>query len=60
MKIVISPAKSLNYESELPTAKFTSPEFIKDAEKLNKILLNTVVKAEKNIIDLLKNGTSDV
>ncbi|WP_424001865.1 peroxide stress protein YaaA [Maribacter sp. IgM3_T14_3] len=38
MKIVISPAKSLNYESELPTTKFTSPEFIKDAEKLNKIL----------------------
>ncbi|SIR36189.1 peroxide stress protein YaaA [Maribacter ulvicola] len=38
MKIVISPAKSLNYESELPTTTYTSPEFIEDAEKLNKVL----------------------
>jgi cytoplasmic iron level regulating protein YaaA (DUF328/UPF0246 family) len=27
MKIVISPAKSLNFETELPTLKYTEPAF---------------------------------
>ena len=38
MKIVISPAKSLNYESAAPTAEFSQPVFIKQAERLSKIL----------------------
>ncbi|WP_419212296.1 peroxide stress protein YaaA [Maribacter sp. X9] len=38
MKIVISPAKSLDYETELPSSDYTIPTFIEDAEKLNKIL----------------------
>ena len=38
MKIVISPAKSLNFESEAPTQEFTQPIFLKEAERLSKIL----------------------
>lgn len=32
MKIVISPAKSLDFESKLPTKKFTQPAFLANAE----------------------------
>lgn len=38
MKIVISPAKSLDFSSPLPTGKFTNGQFLNEAEKLNKIL----------------------
>ena len=38
MKIVISPAKSLNYESAAPTGEFSQPVFLKQAERLSKIL----------------------
>jgi len=39
MKIVISPAKSLDFESKLPTSKYSQPSFLEQAEKLNKILV---------------------
>ncbi|MCK5440604.1 MAG: peroxide stress protein YaaA [Maribacter sp.] len=39
MKIVISPAKSLDFESELPTKKYSQPQFLEQAEKLNKVLV---------------------
>lgn len=35
MKILISPAKSLDYETTLPIDKYTLPKFIKEAEALN-------------------------
>lgn len=38
MKIVISPAKSLNFETEAPTTVVTQPIFLKESERLNKIL----------------------
>lgn len=38
MKIVISPAKSLDFESKAPTQEFTQPSFLKEAERLSKIL----------------------
>ena len=38
MKLVLSPAKSLNFESEIPTKITTSACFLKEAEHLNKIL----------------------
>ena len=38
MKIVISPAKSLNFETEAPTSELSQPTFLKEAERLNKIL----------------------
>ena len=38
MKLVLSPAKSLNYESELPTTNFSEGCFLHEAERLNKLL----------------------
>lgn len=34
MIIVVSPAKSLDYDSPLATRRFTQPEFLKDSEQL--------------------------
>lgn len=38
MKIVISPAKSLNYTSDVPTIKFTEAAYLKEAEVVMKKL----------------------
>jgi len=38
MKLVLSPAKSLNYESELPTHTNTEACFLGEAGRLNKLL----------------------
>lgn len=38
MKIVISPAKSLNFEKELPTATYTEPLFLKESTQIQKVL----------------------
>lgn len=38
MKIVISPAKSMDFESQLPTSLHTEAGFLSEAERLNKLL----------------------
>jgi cytoplasmic iron level regulating protein YaaA (DUF328/UPF0246 family) len=38
MKIVISPAKSLNFDKELPTAVYTEPLFLKESRQIQKVL----------------------
>ena len=38
MKIVISPAKSLNFEKELPTTQFTQPSLLKESKKVHVVL----------------------
>lgn len=38
MKIVISPAKSLNFEKELPTALYTDSLFLKESRKVQAVL----------------------
>ncbi|TDE07521.1 peroxide stress protein YaaA [Flavobacterium sandaracinum] len=38
MKIVISPAKSLNFEKELPTKLYTEPLFLKESKQIQKVL----------------------
>ncbi len=38
MKIVISPAKSLDFETQLPTALHSEASFLTDAERINKLL----------------------
>ncbi|HKJ06493.1 MAG TPA: peroxide stress protein YaaA [Flavobacteriaceae bacterium] len=38
MKIVVSPAKTLDFETELPTKKYTQSVFLDEAEKLNEVL----------------------
>ncbi len=50
MKIVISPAKSLDYESPLPTDRFTQPAFLSYAEKIQKTLKK---KSAKDLSELM-------
>ncbi|BDB53476.1 peroxide stress protein YaaA [Flavobacterium ammonificans] len=38
MKIVISPAKSLNLEKELPTTQFTQPSLLNESKKVHAVL----------------------
>lgn len=38
MKIIISPAKSLDFETKATTDKYTQPRFLEDSAKLNKKL----------------------
>ena len=51
MKIIISPAKSLDFESIVPTSLHTQPQFLEQSEKLNK-KLKTLSK--KKLSDLMK------
>ncbi len=55
MKIVVSPAKSLDFESELPTDKFTQPVFLKEAETLNAVLAKKKPKALSKLMDISGN-----
>lgn len=55
MKIVISPAKSLDFESPLPTAKNTQPQFLEQSEKLNKILVKKKPKALSKLMSISDN-----
>ena len=50
MKIVVSPAKTLDYETKLPTNRATKPDFLDEAETLNKKLSR---KTKKELGDLM-------
>lgn len=50
MKIVISPAKSLDFESKAPTSQFTEGIFLNEAEKLNSVLKK---KSPKKLSELM-------
>lgn len=50
MKIVISPAKSLDFETEVPTKQFTQGVFLDKAEKLTAVLKK---KSPKKLSELL-------
>ncbi|MGB5944104.1 MAG: peroxide stress protein YaaA [Leeuwenhoekiella sp.] len=50
MIAVVSPAKSLDYETKLPTSRATQPRFLDEAETLNKKLSR---KTKNEIADLM-------
>ncbi|MEO5790155.1 peroxide stress protein YaaA [Gelidibacter sp.] len=52
MKLVISPAKSLDFETQIPTDKTTQPEFLKQSERLNKELKKKSVKALSELMKI--------
>lgn len=52
MKLVLSPAKSLDFETQLPTDKTTQPEFLKQSERLNKELKKKSVKALSKLMKI--------
>lgn len=51
MKIVVSPAKSLNFESPLPIQDFTESLFLKEAETIQKTLKK---KKPKDLMELME------
>ncbi|HIE45075.1 MAG TPA: peroxide stress protein YaaA [Flavobacteriaceae bacterium] len=59
MKIVISPAKSLDFETKVPTEEYTKCAFLKQASKLNTVLkqkspadLSKLMKISDKLADL--------
>ncbi|HLV51737.1 MAG TPA: peroxide stress protein YaaA, partial [Flavobacterium sp.] len=38
MKVVISPAKSLDFTTDLPISNFTKPAFLKQSKEVNTVL----------------------
>jgi cytoplasmic iron level regulating protein YaaA (DUF328/UPF0246 family) len=55
MKIVISPAKSLNFESELPVAQSSEMHFLKEAMQINKTLLKKKTHDLMDLMDISEN-----
>lgn len=50
MKIIISPAKSLDFKTALPTSRFTESSFLEQAEKINALLRK---QSPKQLSDLM-------
>lgn len=55
MKIVVSPAKSLDFESEYPKVEVSRPKFIDQAVALNKVLAKKKPKALSNLMSISAN-----
>ncbi|GAA4959719.1 peroxide stress protein YaaA [Algibacter aquimarinus] len=52
MKLVLSPAKSLDFKTELPKIKNTEPQFLKQSERLNKILRKKSAKSLSKLMSI--------
>ncbi|MEZ4777775.1 MAG: peroxide stress protein YaaA [Flavobacteriaceae bacterium] len=52
MKIVLSPAKSLDFESKLPTSKHSEASFLEDSQKLNTILKKKSAKSLSKLMSI--------
>jgi uncharacterized protein len=55
MKIVISPAKSLNFESPIPYEKHTKGGFIKESKIINKVLKKLKPEDLSKLMDISTN-----
>jgi len=55
MKMIVSPAKSLNFEDKLPTTQFTEARFLPEAERINKLLKKKSVKALGKLMGISEN-----
>ncbi|MDA9335039.1 peroxide stress protein YaaA [Flavobacteriaceae bacterium] len=55
MKLVISPAKSLNYESELPTSLSTQSCFLSESQQLNSLLKKKSAKTLSALMHISPN-----
>jgi cytoplasmic iron level regulating protein YaaA (DUF328/UPF0246 family) len=52
MKLVLSPAKSLDFESALPNNNHTQTQFLKESERINKLLKKKSVKGLSKLMDI--------
>lgn len=55
MKLVLSPAKSLDFESKLPTTKTTEGRFLAEAERLNMLLKKKSPKGLSKLMHISDN-----
>ena len=55
MKLVLSPAKSLDFETKLPTNKATEGFFLTEAERLNKLLKKKSAKSLSKLMHISDN-----
>lgn len=52
MKLVLSPAKSLDFETKLPTTQCTEAQFLKQSERLNKLLKKKSAKSLSKLMSI--------
>jgi len=52
MKLVISPAKSLDFEKELPTNTHTEPQFLEQSQRLNTLLKKKSAKSLSKLMHI--------
>ncbi len=52
MKIVISPAKSLDFESKLPTGQNTEAPFLAESERINKLLKKKSARSLSKLMNI--------
>lgn len=52
MKLVLSPAKSLDFESQLPINKHTEARFLKQSERLSKLLKKKSAKSLSKLMSI--------
>jgi cytoplasmic iron level regulating protein YaaA (DUF328/UPF0246 family) len=52
MKIVISPAKTLDFETQLPTQRHTQPAFLTQTRKVHKVLKSKKPKELMQLMDI--------
>ncbi|WP_452228719.1 peroxide stress protein YaaA [Lacinutrix sp. MEBiC02404] len=55
MKLVLSPAKSLDFETQLPTTKSTEAHFLTEADRLNKLLKKKSAKSLSTLMHISDN-----
>lgn len=55
MKLVLSPAKSLDYDTKLPTTKTSEACFLNEAERLNKLLKKKSAKSLSKLMYVSDN-----
>ena len=55
MKIVLSPAKSLDFESQLPTSKFSEAQFLPQSERLNRLLKKKSARSLSKLMNISEN-----
>ncbi|NNE33259.1 MAG: peroxide stress protein YaaA [Winogradskyella sp.] len=52
MKLVLSPAKTLDFDSVVPTTKTTEGQFLDEAERLNKLLKKKSVRSLSKLMSI--------
>jgi len=55
MKIILSPAKSLDFESPLPTLQYTESCFLQEAERLSKLLKKKSARSLSKLMSISDN-----